>query len=93
MFMAKGAMPFSHPLSLGTIGLQSHDYVSCGFDRADVIICVGYDMIEYHPYLWHSDRDKKIIHIDAIATPTPASRSSPRRSSGTCGGLWSPRTS
>ncbi|MEE9576558.1 MAG: acetolactate synthase large subunit [Gemmatimonadota bacterium] len=64
-FMAKGAMPCSHPLSLGTIGLQSRDYVSCGFDRADVIICVGYDMIEYHPYLWHPNRDKKIIHIDA----------------------------
>ncbi len=64
-FMAKGAMPFSHALSLGTIGLQSHDYVSCGFDRADVIICVGYDMIEYHPYLWHPNRDKRIIHIDA----------------------------
>lgn len=64
-FMAKGAMPCSHPLSLGTIGLQSRDYVSCGFDRADVIICIGYDMIEYHPYLWHPNRDKKIIHIDA----------------------------
>jgi acetolactate synthase-1/2/3 large subunit len=64
-FMAKGAMPCSHPLSLGTIGLQSRDYVSCGFDRADVIICVGYDMIEYHPYLWHPNRDKKIVHIDA----------------------------
>ncbi len=64
-FMAKGAMPCSHPLSLGTIGLQSRDYVSCGFDRADVIICVGYDMIEYHPYLWHPNRDKRIIHIDA----------------------------
>ena len=37
----------------GRVGLQAHDYVSCGFDRADVIICVGYDMVEYHPYLWH----------------------------------------
>ncbi len=64
-FMAKGVIPFSHPLSLGAIGLQAHDYVSCGFDRADVIICVGYDMVEYHPYLWHPDRDKKIVHIDA----------------------------
>ena len=63
-FMAKGAMPFSHPLCLGTVGLQSRDYVSCGFDRADVIICVGFDMVEYHPYLWHADKDKKILHID-----------------------------
>lgn len=67
-FMAKGAMPSSHPLSLGTVGLQANDYVSCGFDRADVVICVGYDMIEYHPHLWHKSKDKKIIHID----PTPA---------------------
>lgn len=63
-FMAKGCIPFSHPLSLGTIGLQAHDFVSCGFDRADVVICVGFDMVEYHPSLWHPDADKKIIHID-----------------------------
>jgi acetolactate synthase-1/2/3 large subunit len=55
-FMAKGAIPFSHPLSLGTVGLQSRDHVSCGFDRADVIVCVGYDMVEYHPRLWHPDQ-------------------------------------
>lgn len=64
-FMAKGAIPQSHPLSLGTVGLQAHDYVSCGFDRADVIICVGYDIVEYHPHLWHRTCDRKIVHIDA----------------------------
>ena len=63
-FMAKGCIPFTHPLSLGTVGLQATDYVSCGFDRADVVICIGFDMVEYHPYLWHPDREKKIIHID-----------------------------
>ncbi len=63
-FMAKGVMPFSHPLSLGSVGLQAHDYVACGFDRADVVICIGYDMVEYHPHLWHPHGDKKIIHID-----------------------------
>ena len=63
-FMAKGCVPFSHPLSLGTVGLQAHDYVSCGFDRADVVICVGFDMVEYHPESWNPQGDKKIIHID-----------------------------
>ena len=63
-FMATGSMPFSHPLSLGTVGLQAHDYVACGFDRADVVICVGYDMIEYHPHLWNKAMASKIIHID-----------------------------
>jgi len=63
-FMAKGVIPFSNPLSLGTVGLQSRDFVSCAFDQADVIICVGFDMVEYHPHLWHKDTTKKIIHID-----------------------------
>lgn len=63
-FMAKGVIPQSHPLSLGTIGLKAHDYVSFGFDMADLIICVGVDMVEYHPALWNPNRDKKIIHID-----------------------------
>ena len=65
-FMAKGAIPFSHSLSLGAVGLQATDYVSCGFDRADVIVCIGFDMVEYHPHLWHKDKSRKIIHIDSL---------------------------
>jgi len=64
-FMAKGAIPFSHDLSLGAVGLQASDYISCGFSRADVVICVGYDIVEYHPHLWHKDKNIKIIHINA----------------------------
>jgi acetolactate synthase-1/2/3 large subunit len=45
-FMAKGVIPFSHPLSLGTVGLQANDYVACGFARADLVICIGFDMVE-----------------------------------------------
>lgn len=63
-FMAKGAIPAGHPLTLGTVGLQAHDYISCGFERADVILCLGYDLVEYHPHLWHQDKNRKIIHID-----------------------------
>jgi acetolactate synthase-1/2/3 large subunit len=63
-FMAKGVISFRHPCALGSAGLQANDYISCGFSRADVIICVGYDLVEYHPYLWHPTRDRTIIHID-----------------------------
>jgi len=63
-FMAKGVIPCRHELSIGTIGLQAHDYIACGVDRADVVICVGYDIVEYHPYLWNKNPDCKIIHID-----------------------------
>jgi acetolactate synthase-1/2/3 large subunit len=65
-FMAKGVVPFSHCLWLGAVGLRAHDYVACGFDRADVIICVGYDMVEYPPALWHPSKDRKIVHIDSM---------------------------
>ena len=64
-FMAKGALACHHELSLGTVGLQAHDYISCGIDRADVVICVGYDIVEYHPYLWNHNPECKIIHIDS----------------------------
>ncbi|HEB59301.1 MAG TPA: acetolactate synthase large subunit [Gammaproteobacteria bacterium] len=63
-FMAKGVIPFKHPMALGSAGLQANDYISCGFNRADVIICIGFDLVEYHPYLWHPTKDRIIIHID-----------------------------
>ncbi len=63
-FMAKGAMPASHRLSLGTIGIQAKDHVMCGFDVADVIVCIGYDMVEYAPERWHPTKDRSILHID-----------------------------
>ncbi|MDX9739568.1 MAG: acetolactate synthase large subunit [Gammaproteobacteria bacterium] len=72
-FMAKGIIPFGHPLALGTAGLQSRDYVNVGFDHADVIICIGYDLVEYHPHLWHPTRDRKIIHIASAAAEVDAS--------------------
>jgi len=63
-FMAKGVIPSSHSLSLGAIGLKSKDLVSFGFEEADLIICIGVDMVEYHPQLWNPHGDKKILHID-----------------------------
>jgi len=32
--------------------------------EADVIISVGYDLVEYTPKMWNSNLDKKIIHVD-----------------------------
>ncbi|WP_029933901.1 acetolactate synthase large subunit [Thiomicrospira pelophila] len=63
-FMAKGVIPCRHDLSIGTIGLQAHDYVACGIDRADVVMCVGYDIVEYQPAFWNHNPGCKIIHVD-----------------------------
>ncbi len=64
-FMAKGLLPTAHPLFVGAVGLQARDHISCGIERADLILCIGYDMVEYHPHLWNADKDKHIVHIDA----------------------------
>jgi acetolactate synthase-1/2/3 large subunit len=66
-FMAKGSIPFSHDHCLGSVGLAATDYISCGFDRADVVVCIGYDIVEYHPHLWNKNKTAKIVHIDFSA--------------------------
>jgi acetolactate synthase-1/2/3 large subunit len=63
-FMGKGAISSRSNLSLSTIGLQARDHISCGFDRADLVIAVGYDLVEYAPSRWNPDRDKTIVHLD-----------------------------
>lgn len=62
-FHGKGVMPDDHPNSIGTIGFMRHDYVNFGFDHADVIIAVGYELQEFDPVRINPQADKKIIHI------------------------------
>lgn len=62
-FMGKGAIPYTHPLALWTTGLQKRDYISCGFDRADLVIAVGYDLVEYSPKKWNPKGEIPIVHI------------------------------
>ena len=71
-FMGKGSIPWTHPLSLLTVGLQARDFVSCGFDRADLVIAIGYDIVEYHPRLWNLGQDKRIVHIDTQPSESDA---------------------
>lgn len=62
-FMGKGVIPYTHPLALWTVGLQQRDHVSCAFDQADLIIAVGYDLVEYSPKKWNPEGKIPIIHI------------------------------
>src|SRR3954471_4412960 len=63
-FMGKGAVDDRSHLSLMAVGLQARDHVLSGFDRADLVICVGYDLVEYAPAGWNPDGRKRILHID-----------------------------
>ncbi|MFP6746201.1 MAG: acetolactate synthase large subunit [Alphaproteobacteria bacterium] len=63
-FMGKGAVSLEDPHSLYTIGLQGRDHVLAAFERADTVIAVGYDLVEYAPSFWNAKGDKTIVHID-----------------------------
>ncbi len=62
-FHGKGVFPDDHPLALGAIGFMRHDYVNFGFDRADLIIAVGYELQEFDPAKINPRGDTKIIHL------------------------------
>jgi acetolactate synthase-1/2/3 large subunit len=62
-FLGKGVFPDDHPNALGTIGFMVKDYANFGFDEADVVVAVGYDLVEFSPSRWNPNRDKQIVHV------------------------------
>jgi acetolactate synthase-1/2/3 large subunit len=65
-FMAKGLIDYEDPHALGTVGLQARDYEMAGFEDADVVIAVGYDLVEHKPENWNPKADKQIVVIDTV---------------------------
>ena len=65
-FMAKGAVARAADYCLFTIGLGAKDLPTLVIDRADLVIALGFDMVEYHPQLWNPDKNKRIIHADFL---------------------------
>jgi acetolactate synthase-1/2/3 large subunit len=66
-FMAKGLLDYEDPCALGTVGLQSRDYEMAGFEDADVVLAIGWDLVEHSPQHWNPRGDKQIIVIDSVA--------------------------
>jgi acetolactate synthase-1/2/3 large subunit len=71
-FMGKGLLAYDDPRALGTVGLQSRDYTLAGFEDADVVITVGYDLVEHSPEHWNPNADKTIVCIDTVAPEVDA---------------------
>jgi len=66
-FMAKGLLDYENPYAAGTVGLQARDYEMAGFEDADVVIAVGYDLVEHAPEHWNPRGEKRIVVIDSVA--------------------------
>ncbi|NLT04787.1 MAG: acetolactate synthase large subunit [Solirubrobacterales bacterium] len=71
-FMGKGLLPYDDPKALGAVGLQAGDYAMAGFDDADVVLAIGYDLVEHSPRHWNPGRDKRIVCIDSVPAETDA---------------------
>ncbi|WP_168119018.1 acetolactate synthase large subunit [Paenibacillus sp. HB172176] len=69
-FMAKGILPFEHELNLFTVGGQKLPDELRPLLAADLIIAVGFDLVEYDPKAWNSDRSRRILHIHAAPSET-----------------------
>lgn len=63
-FMAKGVISDKSDRHLHTIGIREADHASIAMREADLVIAIGYDLVEYSPKHWNGSLDKKIIHID-----------------------------
>jgi len=63
-FMGKGAVNCDSDYCLSTVGLGANDFGDIAIRSSDLVITLGYDMVEYHPKLWNRNSNAKIIHID-----------------------------
>ena len=71
-FMAKGCVDMDADYCLYTVGLGSKDRTNLIIDEADLVLTIGFDMVEYHPRLWNPDGAKRIIHADFLAAEIDA---------------------
>jgi acetolactate synthase I/II/III large subunit len=63
-FMAKGVISDRSERHLQTIGIKEADHALIAMHESDLVIAVGYDLVEYSPKHWNKKLNKNIIHID-----------------------------
>jgi len=65
-FMAKGCVDRDAGYCLFTVGLQQKDWPVLAIEDADVVITLGYDLVEYPPELWNPGGGKCVVHLDFL---------------------------
>lgn len=62
--MAKGIIPMDNRYSMETMGIPQRDFQNVMLDNSDLVIAVGYDIVEFSPSKWNRTQNHKIIHLD-----------------------------
>ncbi len=65
-FMGKGVLDSADPHFLFTAGLRRQNYPQGLLGRADLVIAVGYDMVEWAPSAWNPEGRLRIVCIDTV---------------------------
>jgi acetolactate synthase-1/2/3 large subunit len=60
------------PRFAGRVGLWNNQPGDLLLDRADVVVAIGYNPVEYDPPLWNKDQKRPLIHVDVL--PADADR-------------------
>lgn len=71
-FMAKGAVDMDADHCLFTIGMGQRDFPMLAIEDADLIVTLGYDMVEYPPRNWNPQGDQRIVHVDFLPAEVDA---------------------
>lgn len=71
-FMAKGAVDMDAGHCLFTIGMGQRDFPMLAIEDADLIVTLGYDMVEYPPRNWNPQGDQRIVHVDFLPAEVDA---------------------
>lgn len=66
-FMGKGVLDAADEHFLFTAGLKAQNYPQGIFGKSDLVVCVGYDMVEWPPAAWNPEARQRIICIDTVA--------------------------
>lgn len=66
-FQAAGLIPRDmEEHFFGRIGLFRNQPGDLVLEKADVILTIGYDAVEYDPKFWNNSGQRKIIHLDEV---------------------------
>ncbi|MFZ9035792.1 MAG: acetolactate synthase large subunit [Francisellaceae bacterium] len=65
-FMGKGVVSDRYQHSLHTVGMGMKDIAVSAFEEADLVICIGYSLVEWAPEKWNQTADKVVVHINVV---------------------------
>ncbi len=69
-FMAKGILPYDDPNNLFIVGGRPFPIEMRPLIHSDLVIAIGFDMVEYDPVIWNLDSSRKVINIATTMAET-----------------------